>query len=49
MPISAFCTGEEMDISKLTTKESQALLKRIPKEINKRKQQEKAKRVDDIT
>ena len=37
-----------MDISKLTTKELQALLKRIPKEINKRKQQEKSKLVDDI-
>lgn len=36
-----------MDIAKLTTKELQALLKRIPKEINKRKRQEKAKLVDD--
>ena len=38
-----------MDIAKLTTKELQALLKRIPKEINKRKQQEKSKLVSDIT
>lgn len=38
-----------MDISKLTTVELQALLKRIPKEINKRRQQEKSKLVDDIT
>lgn len=37
-----------MDISKLTTKELQTLLKRIPKEINGRKQQEKAKLLDDI-
>jgi DNA-binding protein H-NS len=38
-----------MDISKLTTKELQALLKRIPKEIDRRKQQEKSKLVEDIT
>lgn len=38
-----------MDISKLTTKELQALLKRIPKEIKERKQQEKSKLLDDIT
>ena len=38
-----------MDISKLTTKELQALLKRIPKEINKRKQREKSRLLDDIT
>ena len=38
-----------MDISKLTTKELQALLKLIPKEINKRKQQEKSKLLVDIT
>lgn len=38
-----------MDIAKLTTKELQALLKRIPKEINKRKRQEKARLLDDIT
>ena len=38
-----------MDISKLTTKELEALLKRVPKEINKRKQEEKAKLMDDIT
>jgi len=38
-----------MEIAKLTTKELEALLKRIPKEINKRKQQEKSKLVDDIT
>jgi len=38
-----------MDISKLTTKELEALLKRLPKEINKRKQQEKSKLVDHIT
>lgn len=38
-----------MEISKLTTKELEALLKRIQKEINKRKQQEKSKLVDDIT
>ena len=37
-----------MDISKLTTKELQSLLKRIPKEINKRKQQEKSRLVEDI-
>lgn len=37
-----------MDISKLTAKELQALLKRIPKEINKRKQQEKSKLLDEI-
>jgi DNA-binding protein H-NS len=37
-----------MDISKLTTKELQALLKRVPKEINERKQQEKAKLLSDI-
>ena len=37
-----------MDISKLTTKELQALLKRIPKEINKRKQREKSKLLDEI-
>jgi len=37
-----------MDISKLTTKELEALLKRIPKEIKKRKQQEKSKLLDDI-
>ena len=37
-----------MDISKLTTKELQALLKRIQKEINKRDQQEKSKLLDDI-
>jgi hypothetical protein len=39
---------EDIDISKLATKELQTLLKRIPKEINKRKQQEKARLVDDI-
>jgi len=38
-----------MEIAKLTTKELQALLKRIPREIDKRRQQEKAKLVDDIT
>ena len=38
-----------MDISKLTTNELQALLKRIPKEINRRRQQEKSKLVEDIT
>ena len=38
-----------MDISKLTTKELQALLKRIPKQINKRKQREKSKLLDEIT
>jgi len=38
-----------MDISKLTTKELQALLKRIPKEINRRKQQEKSKLLDDLS
>lgn len=38
-----------MDISKLTTKELQDLLKRIPEEINKRQQQEKSKLLDDIT
>jgi DNA-binding protein H-NS len=38
-----------MDISKLSTKELQALLKRIPKEINKRRQQEKSKLVEQIT
>ena len=38
-----------MDISKLTTKELQALLKRIPKEINKRRRQEKSKLLGDIT
>jgi DNA-binding protein H-NS len=38
-----------MDISKLTTKEMEALLKRLPKEIDKRKQQEKSKLVDHIT
>ena len=38
-----------MNISKLATKELQALLKRIPKEINRRKQQEKSKLLDDIT
>lgn len=38
-----------MDISKLTTKELQALLKRIPKEIDKRKQQEKSKLMEQIT
>ena len=38
-----------MDISKLTTKELQALLKRIPKEIDKRKQQEKSKLVEQLT
>jgi len=37
-----------MDISKLTTKELQALLKRVPKEISKRKQQEKSKLIDHI-
>jgi DNA-binding protein H-NS len=37
-----------MDISKLTTKELQALLKRVPKEINERKQQEKSKLLSDI-
>jgi DNA-binding protein H-NS len=37
-----------MDIAKLTTKELQALLQRIPKEINKRKGLEKAKLMDDI-
>ncbi len=35
-------------ISKLTTKELQALLKRIPKEIDRRKQQEKSKLMEDI-
>ena len=38
-----------MDISKLTTKELETLLKRVPKEINKRKQQEKSKLIDHIT
>ena len=38
-----------MDISKLTTKELEALLKRVPKEINKRRQQEKSKLVEQIT
>ena len=38
-----------MDISKLATKELEALLKRIPKEIDRRKQQEKSKLVDQIT
>ena len=38
-----------MDISKFTTKELEALLKRLPKEIDKRKQQEKSKLVDHIT
>lgn len=38
-----------MDISKLTPKELQGLLKRIPEEINKRKQQEKSKLLDEIT
>jgi len=38
-----------MDISKLTTKELQVLLKRIQKEINKRTHQEKSKLLDDIT
>jgi DNA-binding protein H-NS len=38
-----------MDISKLTTKELEALLKRLPKEISKRKQHEKSKLVDHIT
>jgi DNA-binding protein H-NS len=37
-----------MDISRLTTKELQALLKRIPREINRRKRQEKSKLLDDI-
>ena len=37
-----------MDISKLTTEDLQALLKRIPKEINKRKQREKSKLLDEI-
>ena len=38
-----------MDISRLTAKELQDLLKRIPEEINKRRQQEKSKLLDDIT
>lgn len=38
-----------MDISKLTTKELQALLKRVQKELNKRSRQEKSKLLDDIT
>ena len=38
-----------MDISKLTTKELEALLKRLPKEINKRRQQEKSKLIGHIT
>lgn len=38
-----------MNISELTTQELAALLKRIPKEIQKRKQREKSKLVDDIT
>lgn len=38
-----------MDISKLTTKDLQVLLKRIPEEINKRKQQEKSKLLNEIT
>ena len=37
-----------MDISKLTTKELQALLKRIQKEIIKRNQREKSKLLEDI-
>jgi DNA-binding protein H-NS len=37
-----------MDIAKLSTKELQALLKRIPREINRRRQQEKSKLVDDL-
>lgn len=37
-----------MDISRLTTKELQALLKRVPKAINTRKQRENSKLVDDI-
>lgn len=37
-----------MDISKLTTKELQSLMKRIPKEINKRKQREKSRLLDEI-
>ena len=38
-----------MDISRLTTKELQALLTQIQKEINKRSRQEKSKLLDDIT
>lgn len=38
-----------MDISKLTTKELQELLKRAQGAINERKQQEKSKLLDDIT
>ena len=38
-----------MDLSKLSTKELEGLLKRLPKEIDKRKQQEKSKLVDHIT
>jgi len=37
-----------LDISKLTTKELQALLKQIPKEINGRKQQEKSRLLSDF-
>ena len=37
-----------MNISKLSTKELQALLRRIPKEINKRMRLEKSKLLDDI-
>lgn len=37
-----------MDISKLTTKELEALIKRIQKEMSKRKQQERSKLVSDI-
>ncbi len=40
--------GKEMDLSKLATEELQALLKQIPKEIDKRKQREKSKLVDEI-
>ena len=38
-----------MDISKLGTKELQALLKRIPKEINRREREEKSKLLDELT
>lgn len=37
-----------MDISKLAAKELQALLKRIPKEIDRRKQREKSRLMEDI-
>ena len=40
--------GKEMELSKLATEELQALLKQIPKEIDKRRQREKSKLVDEI-